>query len=131
MKLTPIEAGQVMRKASEVLDMFPSLAQIRELAVDIKKANFVPKKIQQEVVKKHEWPNSILGLMMGIKERGYASPFGLRVLNLTADEAEYLFQVSEKKNWSDPWALEILAKSKPNFLFQNVDVLKPVEGETV
>jgi len=117
LKLTPLQAGLVLKKASEVLDMFPSIAQVGELAAEIKRNSAKPKPIVTERVERYPWPNSILGLIEGLRERGKASTFALRTLRITEDEAEYLLNAYQRQAWSDPWAIEIIGKAKPNFTF--------------
>lgn len=119
-----MQAGLVLKKASEVLDMFPSIAQVGELAAEVKRNSFKPKPVAAEVIEKYPWPNSIIGLIEGLRDRGKASTFALRTLRITEDEAEYLLDAYRRKAWSDAWALEIITKAKPNFTFGQECVIK-------
>lgn len=96
---------------------FPKPVEIKdglhEIDKAIKKRDFVNKPISPpQEAEKHPWPNNLIGLIMGFDDPRGVSTFGLKSTGIDIDEAKYLYDKWRLKEWTDPWAIEIVGKSQ-------------------
>ncbi len=117
----------VLNYAAQNFDVFPSIAEMKRIC-DRLQADKPPntshgKKVydftEAEVVEKHPWPNSIIGLLMGFEGRG-PSEYGMNQLGISRDEAKYLYDCWKALDWKNEWAMEIISKSKTNAVLVGV-----------
>lgn len=102
-----------MERAVETYDHFPSIAQLRECwenPASSEPKTWAPPPI--EPVERFPWPMPIMGLIEGFNDPRGVSKFGLHTLGLTLEEAKFLYECRLAGKWDEPWAREIIAKSK-------------------
>jgi len=103
----------VFERAVETLDHFPSLAQLKEISGAVVDHGKPLQAIYSAPdVKQFPWPMSVMGLIDGFDNSRGVSNFGLRQLKISHDEAKFLFECAKAGKWDEPWAKEIIKKSK-------------------
>lgn len=59
-------------------------------------------------VERWPWPNSVIGLIMGLDDPRGLSPYGMKALDINKDQAKFLHDCWKKLDWNNQWALEII-----------------------